>query len=1672
MRNRVRLALLALLGAFASVALTVSPVGANDAACLLPTSSYSDAILNPPRGEDTDFFVTTGGVPNVAFLIDTSASMLRLPPDGASSGWGSFEDPLAGGGGAGFGCSNPYGNARTFGSTCGTTTLEGSQYSGAIDFAQAKDADGQYCPYMDQAGKPMKTDKPGYDPDFYPTFFARDRVYHDTVYSPTNARDGWNDSGTSPHAAASVATFCNQASLTAAQRASCATCMSTEGYWFDGSYYANVGRSCSSTAECQATRAGTCIKDSNLTEYNGANDNSAHCRIPNVWFSGNFLNFYPPKFIIARKVVKDVLASVKLFRLGLYTFNNTGTGAAEVSGLNPPCNQVGSPSSFFNNRNSVRNAINNPAKVGFSGGTPLAESLLDLGHLYATQSLPWFAGTPYDRAAFEEKAANNRSVCFACQKSSVILVSDGIPSQDDAVPGVAGWVPMTKAVADTPGKYAGVAGYNITSVSCPTCATASEEPDLTIPAGTCTGQQASGACSGTNNAIWSYLPRVAWYLHNMDSRDDNETGVDGYKMKDKQSLDVYTIGLGTAGNASAILRHSAEAGGGLYNGGMDTDSVASGKELRDAIERSLEEVNTRSVSFGSASLSTLQAAASQSVLVPRFEPSQKALWNGHLYAFDLWSEFTGGCTVPTSGASGPSNGDFDCDGKCTSVFLREKGTVAGGVYSPGAFITEDASGAFVRNSPANRAACGSGNRCLADCATPSTTPATPFWDAGDKLAPVDTTGADKAGGYTAWQQRKIYTVIDDKLPAGRLDGSDSMVQLADDDATVTRLLPYLNLRGNRPFCTRIADTLTSAKNPLGNTVRTQIAANDYLGCAKVVVQYVMGADVFNERACAGYPGSYCTRPYQLGDIFHSSPVEVWPPLPSDGLLCTRGLHPQCLPSLFSSSIPSPSASGHSNAYDDYAKHARYKHRNKFALVGANDGMVHAVLTGTWRPNADDPRTPQKEDRPPFEGYHDVGTGEEIWAFIPPDQLAKMPLLMGSTHHYFVDGTAMVRDVWIDGGTANGTGLPVALDGKRTGAEFHTVAVMGERRGGNKYFALDVTDAGNDLAARPRFMWIYPQPTDAEHLSFGETYTDFVPTPPPIGPVRIDAGPGPCATGASFVDSANATRCFEERWIVFLSGGFDPQFTKGRGVHMVELGSGRELFDFSQPPGTGAACTNASDPRCHLNYPVAAVVGMMMWGKEANFLSAAAVDGYFDTATFGDTGGQLWVLRFSDPGRLDPATGKVTNWYGARVFQAGKTAATPQCGLDFCGAQPFFHITANLPLAANGLYRVLAGTGDRFNLLDPAGGQCSPDNLRACIAKGCTVTLENGVTGGAGASYSNPALGTHEYHATLPASCGALDASKWWRSETASAGSACAKSISRVDELKIVCPAALVCAQSPPVTGEETSKQLVVECTDGTCTSRQLSSGGPIDMKFLADRKNWFYSVQVFEKVGARQIFKTAAEALAYDQARLTETDLTSINEHDASPVKPLASAEGRGWKYYFDHGEPTLPDTVQIGGVGHHIYRTDERVASSTAVEAGCTFFNTLQVALPNDAIQATNECPANSPCKAGKKQLTYLYGLKPGTGGICLLSNETDSLVRSQRTEALVPPHIGKLVAYVASGQVSYGLTSVRTGQGGSNISLGEAQDLSSLMHWLPLDEQTEKCRHAPKDAPPADCR
>ncbi len=1048
--------------------------------------------------------------------------------------------------------------------------------------------------------------------------------------------DGWSDTAvypfkTSNSAPGTAAEFC--ATQTGTQggvtRASiCNTCLATKGWYFDGFILGSSGT------------------------YSG--------QYPSIWYTGNYLNFFPPKFLSARKIVKDVIANQIKVRMALA--KTVDAGATVFQDFNPSC---GMPegSSFQNNRSTYAKALND--SIQFTGSTrPLSKALLDLGDHYHSPTLPWFTAN-----GAGNYNANQASICSVCQVSTVIVISGGVPTFDEG----STTLPTGTTTADdvAAGTYAGTSTTGITGIG----------------AGTGTNLACTKDCAAFSGGedYLNNLPRVAWYLQNMDLRENSEKPLDCTLMGGVQRIQTYTVGFGIAQNPKAgqVLQHTAAAGGGIAVAAEDPAM------LKERLNQLLQEISTRSTSFSVATISTLQTTAGRAVIIPRFDPNKTAHWEGHLLRFDLYSEFVNGCTP--GGA-----GDLDCDGVCASVFLQDQPTT--GSDANRSLIGEDGTGAFVRNDPPDKALCTQAPACTSStsttaCSKSGSAPAVPFWDAGAKLA------------ARSWKSRSIYTVTDDSGPAGvqdgRIDGYDTTFPLIDTAtgtviaAAAQKIVPYLGLGTSSTGGSTCAE-VSNLLNQAGDTVNAATVAASPLECAKAIIRYVAGADVFNElgNPAPAYPqgnqDDLGDRNFKLGDIFHSSPQVVSPPLPREGILCNLGLSVQCLPSLWATPTDSGAA-----GYDGFSLSARYYNRDKFILVGANDGLLHAFHAGTWQAGKDDLYTSAvKESEAPFNGYFDRGTAEELWAFLPPDLISKLPLLMKTVHQYYVDGTAMVRDVWADG-SSNQMAAATAPDDVKQAQEFHTVAVVGERRGGTRFFALDVTNADGVTSAqvggvtfdrKPKLLWIYPQPGDPESLTFGETYDDFLPSPPPIAPVRL----GVSAAGADALHAktpsvnvpgalaaTTTSTPYHERWVVFLNGGFDPQYVRGRGVHMVDVWAGNELFDFSYPNQTDAS-VDTGDPRRNLRFPVPGTIGMSAWGRDAvRRESAPSHDFFFDTATFSDAGGQLWALRFFTPGQLG-ADGRVENWFGARVFQMGLVG---DCKL--CSGQPIFVITGDASIAPPG-----------------------------------------------------------------------------------------------------------------------------------------------------------------------------------------------------------------------------------------------------------------------------------------------------------------------------------------------------------------------------------------------------
>jgi type IV pilus assembly protein PilY1 len=103
-------------------------------------------------------------------------------------------------------------------------------------------------------------------------------------------------------------------------------------------------------------------------------------------------------------------------------------------------------------------------------------------------------------------------------------------------------------------------------------------------------------------------------------------------------------------------------------------------------------------------------------------------------------------------------------------------------------------------------------------------------------------------------------------------------------------------------------------------------------------------------------------------------------------------------------------------------------REAVVLAAANDGMLHAF---------------------------DRVTGDEVWAFIPsfvmPNLYKLADTAYANNHHFYVDGSPQMGDVYVD--TGGGT------------MEWRTIVVGGLNAGGRGYYALDVT-----VPNQPKLLW--------------------------------------------------------------------------------------------------------------------------------------------------------------------------------------------------------------------------------------------------------------------------------------------------------------------------------------------------------------------------------------------------------------------------------------------------------------------------------------------------------------------------------------------------------------------------------------------------------------------------
>ncbi len=1247
----------------------------------------------------------------------------------------------------------------------------------------------------------------------------------------------------------------------------------------------------------------------------------------NFIFWGRYLNFNPPKYVTARKVLKSVIKDVRRVRAGLSHFSNSAPNTVMDRGQAPSCQQIiNDASSFDSNRASYINDINN---MNFSTGTPLARSLLNVGYYFTSDDSVYrdvfgFGASPnYSYPpGFRNGAltSQTRSVCWGCQVSSAIIITDGEPTGDSLSAPV-----RTRLRA-----------LNSGPVYCPDNAPCGVGSLNGLDKGANDDPTDPNRFSDDNNDY--YLDDVARLLYEQDLQRHTPPIVGDFNTAGKQSLITYTVGFGIN---SPFLKHTAEVGGGLYYTAQDADS------LERALREIIANVQTRATSFSSPASSTLQVRSASATLIPRFKPARSATapWQGFLYRFDMGPERLLGCN-PANPAAG---GDLNQDGDCDDTLL---------IDAAGDAVIENDEGDFVKLlSPL--------------------TPAQPFWEAGEKL---------KAGGNQKWRTRHIYTLVDTNND-GKLDSRDTPVEFSEANAGLLR--EYLGLSQNPNACADLAARLGEPA----------LSPDD---CARLIIRWYRGADALNpDPALRGLD-----RPFLLHDVFHSSPMPVDPPMPSR--FCN--FSPQCLSSLFSGATPQADVTRPDGttlkAYDAYQAEAG--NRDKLMLVGSNGGMLHAIHNGRALPGgAVDSLTGQHR--------YDAGTGEELWAFIPPDLLPKLRPNLGR-HAYFVDGTPMVRDVWLDGAE----GQPA--DGMKQWQEYRTVAVIGTGRGGVHRFALDLTrvlgrdpdDAVNRVPDQAGdFLWMWPQPCDALAPQVGESFSNFAPRPPPIVPVALTeeadnamrdmSNTGHPANGAPWMIDNTPAR---ERWVVALNGGYDEHMLRGRGMAIVDLRTGHTLWSFFHGDGKSRSQ--------HLRYPIGAGLSLLDIGQAHSADSDA--DLLFDSATVGDYGGQLWMVRMWKPGRWDSTTRQVDNWFAARAFRVANLAG--QTTDPEAMRAPFSYMTLNALQPDTGSLRTFVGTGDRENLMDK-GTSCRLSNPRACAVQGCgvnnTLTVERG---GATVYTTNATYQNFHYSAgsatTAPAgpACGGARVTLTW-DNTAANG----------------------CGN-----GSDGSLQYTCDGDSSTWSCRQTANTWTT-LNYAQSTSPFpqrYYGVWTFGGSDPARRFDTDAEATVYDNRLLTDADLVNVSQFDSAGrviagSQQSASPSGKGW--YLEYAVP------------------NERTGTTGSLVSGCVLWSSFE---PSGASGAV--------CSTTGTNVARLYQAHFATGlANCAQSfytQSTQSWARYHQTTTVAAPAEPAMQVSIGGGVVSIDANQQGPGQQ-TTTRIQQSDEGVKSLYQLELDRRGHECRH-----------
>jgi type IV pilus assembly protein PilY1 len=279
---------------------------------------------------------------------------------------------------------------------------------------------------------------------------------------------------------------------------------------------------------------------------------------------------------------------------------------------------------------------------------------------------------------------------------------------------------------------------------------------------------------------------------------------------------------------------------------------------------------------------------------------------------------------------------------------------------------------------------------------------------------------------------------------------------------------------------------------------------------------------------------------------------------------------------------------------------------------------------------------------------DDATGQELWGFIPPCLLGRLSELHTETPGIFVDGSPKAYVSYdSDGVTVN-----------------KAILIFGLRRGGEYYYALDVTNP-----TVPKYLWRIYKNKGNRFMEVGQTWST-----PVIGKVAYGTG---------------------EKWVVIFGGGYDTGQDEenpvaddvGRGIYFADLLTGSFVRGLSHAAGF-----------TEMSYSIPSDVAPLHLDG----------DGRIDRVYVGDMHSRMWRIDLGDVnknGSSDP-----NEWTVRKIFEP-----------DLAEKRKIFYPPdVTFEKDSSGEYEMLFfGTGDRE---DPKEVLTIKDRLYALKDKNYSGTL--------------------------------------------------------------------------------------------------------------------------------------------------------------------------------------------------------------------------------------------------------------------------------------------------------------------------------------------------------------